>query len=316
MARSLLLAPLAALALAPAGAGEPILVPQVVGDWWTIATNPDLGLLSTPNQEPVDFAIWRAADGTWQLWSCIRNTACGGNGRLFHGWEGRHLTDTDWRPLGVVMQADPSLGETPGGLQAPHVLRAGGLYYMLYGDWEHICLATSEDGKTFTRVVRPDGTTGMFSEGQGANTRDAMVLRVGDLWHCYYTAFPGGRGAVYCRTSEDLRAWSDSVKVASGGVAGDGICSAECPHVVFHEPSGDYTLFRTQAYGEAARTLVYRSRDPLDFGIDDDRCLVESLPICAPEVVFSEGEMYLAALLPDLKGIRVARLAWETSEAR
>ena len=54
-----------------------------------------------------------------QLWSCIRGTAVGGNSRLFYHWQGKNLTDPDWTPEGVAMQADPSLGETAGGIQAP-----------------------------------------------------------------------------------------------------------------------------------------------------------------------------------------------------
>jgi hypothetical protein len=49
-------------------------MPRIAGDWWTVAGNPDLGDLTSPKQQPVDFSIWQAADGTWQLWSCIRNT--------------------------------------------------------------------------------------------------------------------------------------------------------------------------------------------------------------------------------------------------
>ena len=48
--------------------------PRVVGDWWQVAGDPDLGGLTRKDQQPVDFAVWQAADGTWQLWSCIRGT--------------------------------------------------------------------------------------------------------------------------------------------------------------------------------------------------------------------------------------------------
>ena len=41
----------------------------------------------------MDFAVWQAKDGTWQLWSCIRQTKCGGKTRLFYRWEGKALTD-------------------------------------------------------------------------------------------------------------------------------------------------------------------------------------------------------------------------------
>ena len=50
------------------------LIPEIVGDWWQIAGNPDLGEFTSPEQEPTAFGMWQAADGTWQLWSCIRHT--------------------------------------------------------------------------------------------------------------------------------------------------------------------------------------------------------------------------------------------------
>jgi hypothetical protein len=56
-------------------AAEPVLVPQIDGDFWQVAGDPDLGKYTTPKQQPVDFGIWQAVDGTWQLWSCIRGTA-------------------------------------------------------------------------------------------------------------------------------------------------------------------------------------------------------------------------------------------------
>jgi hypothetical protein len=267
-----------------------------------------LGDWTDPKQQPVDFAVWQAADGTWQLWSCIRGTRCGGNTRLFYRWEGKSLTEPDWTPMGIAMQAKPELGETPGGLQAPHVVFTDGRYLMAYGDWERICLATSEDGKTFERAVQPSGKTGLFTEGENANTRDAMLLQIGDRWHCYYTAYPNNEGAVFCRTSENLRDWSDSIRVAFGGVAGTGPYSAECPHVVFRD--GRYYLFRTQRYGQDAITRVYVSDDPLNFGIHDDSFFCAELPIAAPEIVTSNGQDYLAALNPGLDGIQVVRLEW------
>lgn len=136
------------------------------------------------------------------------------------------------------------------------------------------------------------------------------MLPVGALFYAYYTAFPERRGSVFCRISADLDHWSHSIRVAYGGQAGTSPYSAECPHVVLHEPSGRYYLFRTQSYGEKARTSVYRSENPLAFGIDDDRTFVGLLPVAAPEVVLDGKETYIASLLPSLKGIRVARMAW------
>lgn len=290
------------------GARDRACVPAIEGPWWTIAHDPDLGPLTDPGQQPVDFAIWQAADGTWQLWSCIRGTRCGGKTRLLHRWEGRRLTDADWKPMGVAMQADPNFGETPGGLQAPHVVKVGGGYFMAYGDWENICLATSTDGKHFERRRNPDGKTGIFSEGPGVNTRDPMLIRIHDRWHCYYTAHPDRHGAVYCRTSPDLLSWTASRIAAYGGQAGDEPYAAECPHVVAR--SGWFYLFRTQRYGTDMQTSVYRSRDPMDFGVNDDRCLIGTMPVAAPEIITVGDRHYIASLLPSLKGIQIARLKW------
>lgn len=295
-------------------AAEPVFMPQIDGEWWTVAGEPEVGKFATPKQQVVDFAIWQAADGSWQIWSCIRNTNCGGKTRLFHRWQGAHITDRDWQPMGVAMQADPAFGETAGGLQAPYVIKIGREYYMFYGDWENICLARSVDGKTFARQLTPGGKSGLFTEGPGLNTRDVMVLRIGKKYHAYYTATPKGKGYVYVRTSKDLRNWSASRAVAFGGAAGTRGGAAECPFVYYHQQSKYYYLFRTQRYGERAQTSVYRSKNPMEFGIDDDRYLLGTLPVAAPEIVEHEGQLYVAALLPTLKGIRVAKLKFVPKE--
>src|SRR5437764_224342 len=126
-----------------------VLLPQIDGNFWQIAASPDLGNLGSPNQQVVDFGIWQAADGTWQLWSCIRSTRVPSEGRLFYRWQSDKLTDKNWTPMGIAMMADPNFGETEGGVQAPFVLKEGSDYYMFYGDWEHISMAKSKDGKTF-----------------------------------------------------------------------------------------------------------------------------------------------------------------------
>lgn len=301
------------------GAAELAQLPVIEGDWWSVAGNPDLGELSDPKQQPVDFAVWQAADGTWQLWSCIRHTRCGGNTRLFYRWEGVDLTRTDWQPRGVAMTADEKHAEAPGGLQAPYVLRVGGVWWMFYGNWHGIALARSDDGRRFERVAGPGGSSQLFTEDTPevrANTRDPMVLPLGDgekvTYHCYYTAHPNNVGAVYCRTSKDLHNWSASKIVARGGRATSGPYSAECPFVVARD--GFYYLFRTQRYGRNAQTSVYRSVDPLDFGVDDDHCLIGTLPVAAPEIIRVGGQYYIAALRPALDGIQIARLAWPAED--
>lgn len=301
-------------------------VPRIEGEWWSITGNPDLGQYTTERQEPVDFAIWQAADGTWQLWSCIRHTNAGERTRLFHSWEGDRLTDTDWMPKGIAMEADPSLGETPGGLQAPYVFREDGTYYMFYGDWERICLATSQDGKKFTRVKNEQGQPNLFT-GPYMSARDAMVLIENGLYYCYYTGHTAAdksltingqkvaqpfHCAVFCRTSADKRNWSEPFIVSAGGspasqdrwYGGD----SECPFVL--KRNGFFYLFRNQRYGAANQNTQYASRDPHNFGLDDDRFMISTLPVAAPEIVTHEGQDYIVALKTTLDGIRMARLTW------
>lgn len=293
---------------------HPVMMPRITGDWIEIAGDPDLGEFTHAKQQPVDFTIWQAADGAWQLWSCIRHTKAPGKTRLFHAWESAQLTAPTWKAKGIAMEADPKYGETPGGLQAPHVININGTYHMFYGDWENICVATNRDGKHFSRRLSAQGHAGMFGEGPGNNTRDAMVINISNRWHCYYTAYPNRQGAVYCRTSADTRTWSDSTVVAFGGAAGTDPFSAECPFVV-ELSRGEFYLFRTQKYGPEAITRVYHSHDPLRFGINEDhKYLVGSLPMAAPELILQKDIWYIAALQPSLKGIRLARIAWEQAE--
>ncbi|MCB0687576.1 MAG: hypothetical protein KDC53_13670 [Saprospiraceae bacterium] len=282
--------------------------PVLVEDWWQIADNPDLGSLTSSDQQPVDFGIWQALDGTWQVWSCIRKTREAGKTRLFFGWEGKSLQDHNWTPRGIQMRGDTSVGEEAGGMQAPYVIKLGSDYKMFYGDWNHICLAESRDGKNFTRVIR-EGTPALFGDPTETNTRDAMLIKTKEYWICYYVAHPNNDGAIYARTSTDLLNWSASRKVSYGGHVGKGkLWQAECPFVV--QINDDYFLFRTEMYGKNNKTNIYRSPDPLNFGIDDDRYFIGSIPVAAPEIFEFEDQWYIACLLPSLDGIRIGRLNW------
>ncbi len=302
------------------------LKPVLIGNWWQVAGNPDLGEVGSKDQQPVDFGVWKAADGTWQLWSCIRHTKEPGRTRLFYGWEGKHITDKNWTPEGIKMRANPLVGETSGGMQAPHVIRGAHSndFLMFYGDWNNICLARSpkDNGKAFVRETEHTflGVSARFTEGAATNTRDAMTIFIEEeqLYYCYYCAFiyktdaSGKRiitGGVFCRTSKDLVQWSDSTLVSYGGRTGTAWQAHECPHVVHID--GYYYLFRTQRYGGNNISHVYRSKNPLDFGIGDDKdTFVTTLPVAAMELVEHEGQWYIFALNPGLNGIRASRLQW------
>ena len=299
--------------------------PVIDGDWWRIASTPDLGVYNSEKQQPVDFGVWQAADGTWQLWSCIRKSNFPGSSRtrrFLYGWEGATLTSTDWKPAGIKWVADPSLGETPGGMQAPYMIKEDGVFYLFYGDWRRICLAKSMDGKNFERILGGNGQPDLFSEyGYGGDhffsqARDPMVIKRGNTYYCYYTSHvedPVNDGAAFCRTSLNMEDWSESVMVSRTPPYNNNSprYSDECPHVVYLPEHNLYYLFVTQTYGKWSHTTVYASPNPMYFGIDDDSRVVCTLPIAAPEIIFHEGQYYLVALTDELDGVRMARLKWE-----
>ena len=104
--------------------------------------------------------------------------------------------------------------------------------------------------------------------------------------------------------------WSPKHRVSNGGLnQANPRAASECPFVVELTP-GEYYLFITQRYGAGAHTTVYHSRDPLDFGVKSGKPeLAGTLPVAAPEILRHNGEWFIAAL--HLKGVRIARLAWE-----
>lgn len=306
-------------------------VPVLDGDWWQIASTPDLGKYNTKAQQPVDFGIWKAADGTWQLWSCIRNSNFAPGTplspeytttRFLYGWEGKSLFDTNWAPQGIKWTAQPELGETPGGMQAPYVIHEDGAYYLFYGDWQRICLAKSFDGKNFERVLGGNGQADLFAEyHHGGETffsqaRDPMVIKRGNTYYCYYTSHidePISDGAAFARTSVNMQDWSESVMISRTPTykGSDPMFSDECPQVVYLPEYKLYYLFVTQQYGKNAHTTVYASPNPLYFGVDEDSKKVCTLPIAAPEIIHEDGQYYIAALNPGLDGVRVIKLKWE-----
>jgi len=296
--------------------------PRIDGPWWQIARNPDLGIYQGEKQQLVDFAIWQATDGTWQLWSCIRGTKCPGQTtqRLLYGWEGKSLTDTAWVPQGIKWMADTTLGEVNGGMQAPYVFQEGKENYLFYGDWRRICLASGKDGKNFVRLKINQGQPNLFTEHgfepfPNNTARDPMVIKQGNTYYCYYTSHTTRHpqvGAAFARTSLDLLHWSESVMVSQTPPfpGNSARFSDECPFVVYIPEHGMYYLFVTQIYGKNSQTTVYASPNPLYFGILDDKYKIGTLPVAAPEILKIGDQWYIASTMPDYKGIQLAKLSW------
>ena len=177
----------------------------------------------------------------------------------------------------------------------------------------------------FERVLGGNSQPDLFSEhtygGQLgiSRARDPMVLKRGNTYYCYFTSHvenPINDGAVFCRTSLNLKDWSESVIIShTPGYPGNSPqYSDECPFVLYQPEYNLYYLFVTQMYGDNSQTIVYASPNPMYFGVDDNSQKVCTLPIAAPEIIQKDRQYYMVALNPGLDGIRIAKLKWELIE--
>ena len=130
------------------------------------------------------------------------------------------------------------------------------------------------------------------------------------MYHAGYHDEDQDEAGFYARTSDDLVHWSAPRLVHQDRSFGAGPWDTECPHVVFR--AGFYYLFRTEDYA-SARTLVFRSVDPFDFGVGDARAkYVGPMAVAAPEVIVDEeGDEYITSNHDLLAGTMICRLRWE-----
>ncbi len=330
--------------------------PVIDGDYWLIGGNPHLGELQglpphhtlrpdLPPQECVDHHVFQSEDGQWHLWGCIRNSAVG---RLLYHWRSDDLTNWDWEKTGEIIRADRASGECINDwlgqewLQSPFVIKEDGTYYMFYGGHAtghdaqgnpipaeaslqgrtietegQICLMTSADGRNWQRHRNAEGGSAVFT-GPG-ETRDPCLIKIDGLWYLYYAGYTLEDGveipAYYARTSTDLINWSDLTRVHYdlSDTFGGGRWNTECPHVVKRE--GYYYLFRTEYY-TTARTHVFRSENPLDFGKGDaSGKYVGMIQAAAPEIMVDvDGQEYISSNHDPVGGTMLAKLKWEETE--
>jgi len=168
-------------------------VPVVSSDYWQLVPKaPDVGEYNNLNkitmQDACDYTIWQDQEGRWNLVSCIRSVANDDKdlNRLFYHWrtKGTELTEQFWEPQGIFMMPHPELGGWSGLLQAPHVIRHDGKYYMFYNSSQMFCLV-SEDGIHWERQYDYRGEPGFFPMG-----RDVLVFHDTEgtgKWYAYYT---------------------------------------------------------------------------------------------------------------------------------
>ncbi|MQS38524.1 family 43 glycosylhydrolase [Streptomyces katsurahamanus] len=188
-------------------------------------------------------------------------------------------------------------------LWAPHVVEAGGTFWMFYAAGGHdgvaINLATSTDLFTWTRI--PSGP--LF---RGLAARDPMVVRIGGGWVMYYTELSGagGRHIVSFRRSDDLVHWSEPGTAFTDETTDATVSVTESPYVV--ERDGWYYLFIGPRNGYDG-TDVFASRDPFRFTLDD---YAGHVPGHAVEVVTDGQEWYASAAGWFHRGLYLAPLYW------
>jgi len=323
------------------------MIPVIDGPWWSIGPEPDLRSLGLqpeqgdiqPNQ-PNDHCIFQSTDGAWHLWACVRETKAG---RILCHWQAQNITQSPWRFTGEIIRADKSAGESlvewrgQEFIQSPFVVKENNKYYMFYGGYDsgldatgkkldaglsydkaekQICLMTSRDGRTWTRHKNADGYSRVFV-GPGA-ARDEYIVKLGKTWYAYYSGHHGGdrdMAGIYVRTSRNLIDWSEW-QIAQY----DPTCKqaqrkwqAESPVVV--ERDGYYYMLRTHGPGKSG-TYVFRSEDPLNFGLANCELVTVLEAVVAPEIIFDEdGVEYISRISENgIYGIRLAKLKWEPQE--
>jgi hypothetical protein len=118
------------------------------------------------------------------------------------------------------------------------------------------------------------------------------------------------KGGVFVRTSKDLIRWSDYKLVHYDATFGATTWQHECPHVVYRD--GYFYLLKTENYSKA-KSHVYRSENPLDFGLNTNsaqRMYVESLSCAAPEIYQVGANEYISSNHNPALGTQMCRLKW------
>jgi len=274
-------------------------VPRIRGTFWQVAPHsPDDYEWDNANRDNAcDFSIWQAADGTWQLVSCIRGTKHPGRTRLFYRWEAENITDRTWTPKGVfaTSRSDPPYREVAGRVQAPQVFRYQGDYLMVYNSrGAHVM--RSAGGKHFERVPGNDGKYTIFNCGRDIGILDNRG--VDGHWYAYWVDNKPGMHLTRSVNENLLGEWQDRGHLYHPGFF-------ESPFVQRYE--GHYYLFVPQ--------YVVVSDDPGDF----DRPLLTVLEDArgttkmATEIIHDaqRDKWYIAGYGG---GIYVAELEWQPAE--
>jgi len=264
-----------------------------------------------------DHTLIFGADQRWHLFGIFHKEPCCGEQEIDFVHAISDVRDpVDWgansfqlSPFdsGIALTRRLELGETH--LWAPHVVRAGDRYVMVFqsggddNDRAQIRMAESTDLERWTRV----GEAPLFEDICVA--RDPMLRKNGESWTLYYTRCNNAtdrRSGVAYRTSADLRSWSEPAMAltleSTPGMFNSGY--TESPFVF--EWKGWYYLAVTSYPVAYDATFVYCSRSPFHFS-EPPR---GRLSAHAAEWVFTEaGQGVLSHCGPGQGGVWVADVA-------
>ena len=285
------------------------LTPRLAGPWTKIAGRPPLEQWASPKAEPVDFTVFQADDGTWQLIACVRHTTHPGNSRLLYRWSSQELISPDWKPEGIFLSSRPDWNHREGHLQAPFYVKDGGTHHLLYNS-NGAHLLTSTDGLAW----EPCGTKAVFPMG-----RDVCILddrAQSGKWIAYYTSpEPGINPATRDHT---IRARARASLTGTWEETATEIppLMPPPPGYLFVYAESPFVLRRGDHYYRFEQMYVFRSKDPLQWEGPPIVCLTPDDPIklLAPEIVTQDGRDYLLAYQwrgSDDRGIFIAPLVWE-----
>jgi len=295
---------------------------------WRIAASPsgyewDNG----DTDEVVDFTIFQAADGTWQLIACVRKctfpvayeTGKNYRGRILFRWESDDLFASDWKEMGVFKTTDDLPPGVPvknnkGMIQAPHVVKDNGLYYMIYNSKDaHMMVSTN--GKDWADQADFSGNYTFFKMAGG---RDIMLVDNRDVdgkWYAVHTPQTKGydsRGyeLVYHTAENLLGPWSGPAGMAKRDFWQD----VESPFIV--RRTGWYYLFlQDWVYAEQKLTDYFDA--PLTDLHSFNRMPRRGI---APEIVSYQGKDYFAAYntikTDPHEGIEIRPMLWKTTQPK
>ncbi len=264
--------------------------------------------------EGCDFTIFQATDGTWQIVGCVRNTTFPGFTRLLYQWETTDFFSSDWTEKGVLLTtSDPDLPAgidyAEGTLQAPHVVKDGGLYYMIYNS-ANAHLMVSANGKDWMHQAASDGGYTLFNMNRG---RDVMLMDNRDIdgkWYAVYCGKSDWNGTentnYYHSATNIIGPWSGPLPMAQR----DHWRHVESPFL-FRRGGWYYLILQDEVFAQPSVTNFFGYPIFTDLGTYADGNLGKPTRGYAPEIIHHpNGQDYIAGYNNEVGE------AWEGTEIR